>query len=598
MKPSSHLGSTPQHIIGTMAMLPLLLTVCLNSRLVVAGSISHPRHLSREMEEVILPATTTSAATVCTTEEQCRQQFSTMSTSGEFLVGDFPTKGCFSKNGNVYFGIGSVVDEDMAETDLPGTQERIWCISEAEVSQSTTVPTMQPSSEALLPTIPPVDDGDGSFFFDVTGVPTLGQQSVQIPGGVCLTVDQCQRKFSSMSTGGEFIVGEFPTKGCFSKNINIYFGTGSTTEEELAETELPGTQERIWCDGATEVPTTNPSVLRVTDSPSTQPTRMPVVLTASPSIQPTTGMPVTASPTKQLNSMPVTESPTSTSSSVLEEGTAPPSQLPINSTSPTLHSIIPPSVSPTTVSPITMAPSVDTVQETNDLSSQHKPTTSPTKAKTNSVTLTSFELSLQTAPGTNTVDTLELKDLVSIHLLETMEAALKSFETTKLDMNVTSISGQPSRRLQPSGLIFASDNTTTNTLDFTLSGIAYFSGSSVPSVKALDSVTLESFSGKSGDEFVHSLQNAEDAGLRSTRSVDAEISNNEEVNIVNQLTQAEDDDEVGNKRLSLLAIVFGVGLLLVAMHVMKSRRARKVELENRENAAYDDVSVLLELRSL
>lgn len=631
------------------------------------------------------------SAIVCTTEEQCRQQFSNMATAigGVFFAGDFPTKGCFMKNGNVYFGSGSMVEDDLAETDLPGSQERIWCNNGIEVSQPT-VPTMQPSHVSVPQTFSPIDDGDGSFFLDVTSVPTVGQQSTQIPVAdsdtdgiisnvvVCLTEDQCKRKFSSMSTGGDFLVGDFPTKGCFSKNGNVYFGTGGMVEEELAETELPGTQERLRCERQAETPTTNPSVARTTYNPTNQPTLIPGVMTASPMKQTTTLTPATASPTKQLTFMPVTSSPTSasflqlnisnpsqlpvidinssspigtpsstlveqtgslsqfpiidinstsptstpssqlveqisipsqlpindidstsppsTSSSKLVEQTAKPSQLPIidiNSTMPTFNPILTPSASPTEVSPVTIRPSASLKQNTNDLSSRKKPTSSPTEEKTSAVTLSPLELSIQTHPGTYNVDTRELKDLVSIHLLETMEAALISFEVTKVDFNITQLSGQPSRHLQPSGLIFASDSNTTNVFNFILNGVVYFIGSSVPTVKALDMVILESFAGKSGDEFVHSLQNAEDSGLRTARSfvaeASSETSHNDEITLVeNQLNQT-DDDTVGNRRMSLLAIVFGVGLVLVAMHVMKTRRGRKSGQE-KQDVMYDDVS--------
>ncbi|KAL3766664.1 hypothetical protein ACHAWU_003420 [Discostella pseudostelligera] len=240
-----------------------------------------------------------------------------------------------------------------------------------------------------------------------------------------------------------------------------------------------------------------------------------------------------------------------------------------------------------------MTPSASPVQKTNEVASQTNSTSSPTQAKTSSsVVLSPFGLSLQTHPGTDTVDTQELKVLVSKHLQTTMETAFRSADVMKLDINITRVPNQPNRRLQATGLIFADDNTTTNKFDFETSGIAYFSGSSVPNMEALDRVTLESFAGARGDEFVHSLRNAEDPGLRSTRTVDAEteISNNEEVETVDKLLNQTDDVSVGtDKRLSLLAIVFGVGLLLVAMHVMKTRRGRRIEREKRMNAMNDDI---------
>ena len=64
---------------------------------------------------------------------------------------------------------------------------------------------------------------------------------------VCLTVEQCHHKFLSMDTDGYFSSGTFPSKGCYMKNNNVWFGSGGT-DEEMAETELPGILTRVWCD--------------------------------------------------------------------------------------------------------------------------------------------------------------------------------------------------------------------------------------------------------------------------------------------------------------------------------------------------------------
>ena len=186
---------------------------------------------------------------VCTTEEQCKDKFLSMNTGGTFLVGEYPTKGCFSKNSNIYFGTGSTTaEEDLALTDLPGIQERIWCDDrEADTTSNPEHSTTNPNqmlSSANRPTTQPSTDDDFDDVNDVTPTPS----SVQTNARVCTTPDQCLEQVFSLGTVGSLLVGDYPTKGCFSKNGNVYFGTGSVNEEELAEPDLPGLQQCIWCD--------------------------------------------------------------------------------------------------------------------------------------------------------------------------------------------------------------------------------------------------------------------------------------------------------------------------------------------------------------
>mmetsp|Transcript_22316 Transcript_22316/g.45722 ORF Transcript_22316/g.45722 Transcript_22316/m.45722 type:complete len:546 (+) Transcript_22316:3-1640(+) len=65
----------------------------------------------------------------------------------------------------------------------------------------------------------------------------------------CLTKDQCDQRRQNL--GFEiFYVGDFPTKGCFYKSDNAYFGIGGTMEE-ITAANLPGVQKRIWCEDTT-----------------------------------------------------------------------------------------------------------------------------------------------------------------------------------------------------------------------------------------------------------------------------------------------------------------------------------------------------------
>jgi hypothetical protein len=77
---------------------------------------------------------------------------------------------------------------------------------------------------------------------------------------VCLTVKQCQNKFQSLKLGGTFYSSsDFLTKGCYTKNNNVYFGIGGTYEEK-AETSLVGDLVRVFCDDAVEAHTSSTSL--------------------------------------------------------------------------------------------------------------------------------------------------------------------------------------------------------------------------------------------------------------------------------------------------------------------------------------------------
>ena len=115
-----------------------------------------------------------------------------------------------------------------------------------------------------------------------------GLQQMPADAVVCLTAEQCEEKFNSLNWDGYFYADDsFPTKGCFSKNNNgnLYFGTGGSVAE-MSETNVPGLQERVWCDVQTDVPTPSPVQKQVewvvektppvTDTPSKEPTLKPV----------------------------------------------------------------------------------------------------------------------------------------------------------------------------------------------------------------------------------------------------------------------------------------------------------------------------------
>jgi hypothetical protein len=148
----------------------------------------------------------------CTTKEQCDARRSELGIAN-FFSGTFPTKGCFSKDGNngvtAYWSDGGS-EEDMSNTALPALQRRITC------------------DEVVV-------DADGD---------------------VCTTQEQCDKK--RLDLGIEtFVAGIFPTKGCFSKagsnGVVAYWSDGGTSEE-MSTIDLPGVQERIACEGTSTSP--------------------------------------------------------------------------------------------------------------------------------------------------------------------------------------------------------------------------------------------------------------------------------------------------------------------------------------------------------
>ena len=59
---------------------------------------------------------------VCDTRTECNALRRKLGYQ-HFYTGDYQTKGCFEKNGNVFWGRGGTYEEK-ATSDLPGVQER------------------------------------------------------------------------------------------------------------------------------------------------------------------------------------------------------------------------------------------------------------------------------------------------------------------------------------------------------------------------------------------------------------------------------------------------------------------------------------------
>ena len=198
----------PSDKLMTFTM-PIENILCLTLLLVTqfSGGSAQPYFLRRHL------------GTVPCTEEQCRNRFTTMEAAGVlmgsfFSYGDVPTKGCFIKGESMYFGTGGT-DAEINDSDLDGVQERVWCDATSSNEKS----------------------GNG---------------------GSCLTEDQCEEKFTMMKDAnvidGYFHVSpDFPSKGCFMKDDNVFFGIGGT-DDEMTKSDLPGKQERLLCDGTSAKP--------------------------------------------------------------------------------------------------------------------------------------------------------------------------------------------------------------------------------------------------------------------------------------------------------------------------------------------------------
>ena len=122
-------------------------------------------------------------------------------------------------------------------------------------------------------------DDINTYIYILNTAPSPAAEEVSDEQTACLTEDECKAKSEEM--GMIFESGAFPTKGCYSKNDKVFWSQGS--EEEMISTDLPGVQERVYCDasaasGGTVAPTTTSPTTTPTSSPSTgTPTSTPTV---------------------------------------------------------------------------------------------------------------------------------------------------------------------------------------------------------------------------------------------------------------------------------------------------------------------------------
>ncbi len=184
----------------------------------------------------------------CASEMACDDQRQQLGLT-RFEVGEFPMKGCFSKSGIAYWSTGGSA-EDESRADLPGIQERIWC-DDAKQPDATPTPSITAGSTEI-PTMITTVAGEAKSIFPTMVVTTtsLGGEGGKLLAS-CASESACDERRQQFGIT-RFEVGEFPSKGCFSKNGVAYWSTGGSAEDELRE-DLPGIQERIWCE-ANDIP--------------------------------------------------------------------------------------------------------------------------------------------------------------------------------------------------------------------------------------------------------------------------------------------------------------------------------------------------------
>mmetsp|Transcript_29640 Transcript_29640/g.62960 ORF Transcript_29640/g.62960 Transcript_29640/m.62960 type:complete len:867 (-) Transcript_29640:380-2980(-) len=211
-------------------------------------------------------------STACLSKADCDEARQKMGVA-KFSAGNFPSKGCFAKNGVAYWGAGGS-DDDMSRSDLPGIQTRLWCermdapgpkemgpCSRLECDEKRLEMGMATLSAGNYPTKGCFSKSGAAYWgsggsaaemsrADLPGVQEriwcdkgAGKPSVDVDVA-CLTKEDCDKR--RQRNGIEsFSVGNYPTKGCFAKKGKSYFSAGSLGD--MSEPNLPGAQERIWC---------------------------------------------------------------------------------------------------------------------------------------------------------------------------------------------------------------------------------------------------------------------------------------------------------------------------------------------------------------
>jgi len=219
----------------TMRLLLSLALLALRLAPVVAGTekTEAPTVLYvRPGEAAATAAATLPPPTFCQTARDCREAAAALG-HAPFRAGPhFPTKGCYAKNGKAFFSPGD--EGAMTSAELPGAQERIYCPAAPAV----------PAPAVASPTSPPPTSPPTPSPTDAATAPPPAPAAAPVP---CTDEAACRAATAALGLSPFYASPRFATKGCYRKNGKAFFSPG--TADEMATTELRGTQARVYCPG-------------------------------------------------------------------------------------------------------------------------------------------------------------------------------------------------------------------------------------------------------------------------------------------------------------------------------------------------------------
>jgi hypothetical protein len=217
-----------------------------------------------------------------------------------------------------------------------------------------------------------------------------------------------------------------------------------------------------------------------------------------------------------------------------------PSPLPVaNTTSPSNE---PSTSSQQPSSQILRLPTSNPTQKPNTIATAKQEEQESAATISQSIRLLPFVIALRADPQTESIDFVELRFFILHHILNKLEEEFPSIDGSSSYVIISSVVLDNIRRLQQTETDSDSNSDVTLEFGIAISGVVSFSGDSTLSAGELDDVTRESFVGASGEDFVRSLQNANDDGLESIRSVSVVKSSSSE-------------DESKNHQLTMVHVV-------------------------------------------
>jgi len=164
-------------------------------------------------------------ADVCLTQAQCdarREQLGIEDRN--YYVGNYPSYGCFQKNGKVYWGRGGTTAEK-GQDPLPGVRERMYCPS---MKSPTGSPTQSlPLSPTVGPTLSPSSNDPGGK------TPRTLSPSTNYPGGKTPAPSDDDGTSRTLSPSTNYPGGKTPAPSD-DDGTDITVGT-ETTSNDIAE---------------------------------------------------------------------------------------------------------------------------------------------------------------------------------------------------------------------------------------------------------------------------------------------------------------------------------------------------------------------------